>query len=166
MEIGFQQAMLEYQQQLNKGMIQIAYKGLLDFMMSLKTRFAKKYPDCFVSGSLYAGYMDMTYFSYIPVTLKPYGLKIAVVFLHQEFRFEVWLSGTNKHIQAKIWEIFKAQGWNKYPLLPDLEGHDAIIELPMVDQPDFSDLDRLADDIEKKTIDFAADVEAFLDHQK
>ena len=163
--MNFQQAMVEYQQQLNKGVIQVAYKGLLDFMMSLKTRFAKNFPESFVSGSLYTGYMDMTYFSYVPVAMKPYGLKIAVVFLHQEFRFEVWLSGTNKQILAKTWEMFKRLGWKKYALLPNLEGHDAIIELPIVESPNFGDLDRLSAIIEKKTLDFSTDVEAFLSGQ-
>ena len=54
---SFHQSMSEYKKQLGKGVIQEAYKGLMEYMMGLRTHFAKKYPDHFVSGSIYYGYM-------------------------------------------------------------------------------------------------------------
>ena len=50
-----QTSMQEYRTQLNKGMIQKAYKGLMDYMQELKTHFAKTQPAFSVSGSLYFG---------------------------------------------------------------------------------------------------------------
>ena len=38
--------------------------------MELRTQLKNKYPDYFVSGSIYYGYMDMTYFSFFPESLK------------------------------------------------------------------------------------------------
>ena len=61
----FHEYMNEYKKQLKKGYIQEAYKGLMEYIMELRTQFKKKYPDYFVSGSIYYGYMDMTYFSLI-----------------------------------------------------------------------------------------------------
>ena len=67
---SFQEFMNEYKKQMKKGTIQEAYKGLMEYIMELRTYFKKKYPDYFASGSIYYGYMDMTYFSFIPDSLK------------------------------------------------------------------------------------------------
>lgn len=90
---SLQENMVQFRKQLAKGAIQRAYRGLIEYMMSLKTHFVNKNPDFSVSGSLYSGYMDMTYFSVFPPSLKDRDLKIAVVFVYDTFRFEVWLSG-------------------------------------------------------------------------
>ena len=66
----FHEYMNEYKKQLKKGDIKEAYKGLMEYIMDLRVFFKKKYPDYFVSGSIYYGYMDMTYFSFIPESLK------------------------------------------------------------------------------------------------
>ncbi len=75
---SFPENMNEYRKQLQKGAIQQAYKGLMDYFMDLKAYFKNKYPDYYVSGSIYFGYMDMTYFSFFPESLKQRNLKIAV----------------------------------------------------------------------------------------
>lgn len=90
----------EYSRLLGQGHIQKAYRGILSYMAVLKTRLEKAYPE-FSVGGLYPGYMDMTYFSFTPDFLKSRKLKIAIVFLHERNRFEVWLGGTNRNVQAK-----------------------------------------------------------------
>lgn len=85
----FSQSIDEYKKQLEKGAIQVAYRGLIQYMMDLRTHFMQKYPEYAVSGSIYYGYMDMTYFSVVPESLKKRNLKAAIVFLHEAFRFEV-----------------------------------------------------------------------------
>ena len=98
---SFNANMQEYRRQLEKGSIKEAYRGLMNYFNTLRRHFEKKYPDHFVSGSIYQGYMDMTYFSFTPKTLLAKKLKIAIVYLHEEFRFEVWLIGYNKKIQER-----------------------------------------------------------------
>ncbi len=158
----FQEVMNEYRRQLEKGVIQKAYRGLMEYMMGLRTYLKKKYPDYFISGSVYSGYMDMTYFSFTPEALKQRGLKVAIVFLHEAFRFEVWLGGYNKQVQTEYWEWFKENGWKPYHLVPTTEGADSILEHTLVEDPDFSDLDSLTERIEQETLIFIADVESFL----
>jgi hypothetical protein len=109
---SLQENMIEYRKQLEKGAIQKAYQGLMEYMMSLKNHFRNKHPDYSVSGSIYYGYMDMTYFSVVPSSLKDRDLKIAIVFVYDSFRFEVWLSGRNQQVLAKYWKIFKESGWD------------------------------------------------------
>jgi hypothetical protein len=154
--------MQEYKKQLEKGVINQAYKGLMEYILELKAYFKNKYPDYFVSGSLYSGYMDMTYFSFFPGSLKQRNLKIAVVFIHESCRFEAWLAGYNKQVQQKYWELIKASGWNKYRLVSTTKGADSIIEHTLVADPDFGDLEALTGQIETATLEFIKDIENFL----
>jgi len=159
---SFQDYMDEYRKQLEKGVIQRAYRGLMDYLMDLRSYFKNKYPDYLVSGSLYLGYMDMTYFSFFPESLKRRGLKVGIVFVHDTFRFEVWLFGYNKGIQAKYLKYFKESGWDKYKLMSTTKGIDFIVEDVLVEDPNFSDLDGLTKQIENGTLKFIEDVENFL----
>lgn len=159
---SFKESMSEYRRQLEKGAIQRAYRELMDYVMGLRSYFEKKYPDYSVSGSIYFGYMDMTYFSFFPKSLKLRGLKVGVVFVHCTFRFEVWLFAYNKCVQAKYWKLFKESGWNKYRIPPTTKGVDSILEGILIENPDFSDLDTLTLQIERGTLQFINDVENFL----
>jgi len=159
---SFQESMIEYKKQLEKGSIQVAYRGLMDYFNSLRVYFKKKYPTYYVSGSIYFGYMDMTYFAFFPASLKQRKLKVGIVFLHEPFRFEVWLFGYNKEIQKKYWDLFKEKDWDKYRIPLNLKGVDSILEHVLVDNPDFGDLDVLTKLIEKGTLEFIENVESFL----
>jgi hypothetical protein len=151
----------EYKKEMKKGAISRAYKGLMEYIMNLRTHFKNNYPDYFVSG-LYYGHMDMTYFSFSPESLKDRKLKIAIVFIHETVRFEVWLAGYNKQIQTEYWKLFKEKNWDKYQIVPTTEGFDSIVEHVLIGNPDFSDLDKLSKQIEKGTLKFIQDVEEFL----
>jgi len=159
---SFHEYMDEYRKQMRKGDIAEAYKGLMDYIMNLRTHFQNKYPDYFVSGSIYYGYMDMTYFSFFPKSLKNRKLKIGIVFIHDTCRFEVWLFGYNKQVQAKYWKLFKENDWKTYHIPSTIKGMDSIIEYIVVDKPDFRNLDSLTKQIENGTMKFIKDVENFL----
>ena len=161
--VSFHESMLEYRSQLKKGLIQNAYRGLMEYFGSLRSYFKKKYPDYAVSG-MYFGYMDMTYFAANPPQLKERKLKIAIVFLHKEFRFEVWLGGFNKTIQKTYWDLVRTNNWDKYHIPTSIKGIDSIVEYILVENPDFRDLDNLTKQIERGTIRFITDVESFLSH--
>ena len=124
-----------------KGYIQKAYKELMKYIMDLRVHFKDKYPDYFVSGGIYCGYMDMTYFPLSPKSLKRRKLKIAIVFIHDIFQFEVWLAGYNKQVQTNYWKLFKEGDWDKYRIPSTTKGVDSIMGCILVDNPDFSDLE-------------------------
>ncbi|MBN2089870.1 hypothetical protein JW964_09655 [candidate division KSB1 bacterium] len=159
---SFQENINEYRKQLEKGAIQAAYRGLMEYIMDLRTYFKNQYPDYFVSGNIYYGYMDMTYFSLTPISLKQRNLKIAIVFNHDTFRFEVWLGGYNKQVQSKFWKVFQESDWKKYHIVSTTKGVDSIIEYILVDNPDFSDLNNLTKQIESEALIFIEDVKIFL----
>jgi len=151
----------EYRKQLSEGKIQKAYKGIMTFMSGLKIYLENKYGDFTVS-SLYSGYMDMTYFSFTPRIIKDKKLKIAIVYLHEEGRFEIWLAGSNRKIQAEYIELLSGKNISPYKLSQVLPGVDSIIESIIVHEPDFNNSDELRKLIEMKTLEFITDVTAVL----
>lgn len=159
---SLQENMIEYRKQLRKGAIQKAHQGLMQYMMGLKNHFSTQYPDLSVPGSMYSGYMDMTYFSIIPGSLKDRELKIAIVFVYDTFRFEVWLSGRNQKVLAKYWSLFTDRGWDTYKIAPQGKWADSILEHVLVEDPDFSDLVALTRQIDQGVMKFIKDVGNFL----
>ncbi len=149
--------MLEYRKQLEKGHVQEAYRGLMGYIMDLRMYLKNKYPEYSISG-IYQGYMDMTYFSFTPEPLKSLKLKIAVVFIYDTFKFEVWLAGSNKNVQKEYWELFTEKSLEKYHIPSSIKGRDSIVENVIVENPDFGDLDILTQEIEEGTLRFMEDV--------
>ena len=150
--------------QLRTGAIQKAYKTLLGYMMDLRIHFQNEYPNYSISG-LYQGYLDMTYFAIVPPSLKHRNLKIAIVFNYEAFRFEAWLSGANRQVQRKYWELFRDSRLADYRVVTPAKGVDSIIECNLAEDPDFGDLDSLTASIEENMVKFKNDIEKFVfDH--
>jgi hypothetical protein len=152
-----QDSIQEYRLQLEKGDIRIAYQGLMGFMLHLKSHFRNQYPDYLVSGSLYQGYMDMSYFAITPKPLAEKQLKIALVFIHDRLRFCLWLAGANKNVQAHYRRHLSENACSPYILSKEGEGVDSIIEYELA-VPDFSNLNMLTQEIEKETLRFSDDM--------
>ncbi len=152
----------EYTTQLSKGQIQKAYRGIMTFMSDLKAYLEHNNSD-YTSSALYFGYMDMTYFAFTPLSLKNKKLKIAIVFLHEECSFELWLAGNNRQTQAEYIELLGHKDIGEYTLSQIQPGVDSIIALSIVNQPDFDNLDELKKLIEVKTIEFVEDIISILE---
>ncbi len=138
--ISLNEAVSEYTRQLKTGTIQRAYRGVMDFMAEMKSYLEIKYPHC-ISGNLYIGYMDMTYFPLTPAAFKEKGLKTAIVYLHAENRMEIWLAAANRKIQSEYHHLLKSKNIGKYALSAIAPGVDAIIESVVAENPDFDDPD-------------------------
>lgn len=154
--------MMEYKKQMQLGVIPKAYLGLMEYLSKLKNYLKADHPDFEVSGSLYFGYMDMTYFSFFPASIKKRNLKTGIVFIHETCHFEVWLFGVNKKVQQETWEEMNDKRFEAYPLVETTIGHDAIIEHVLVKDPNFDDLDGLSKQIELGTMKFIKEIERFL----
>jgi hypothetical protein len=151
----------ELRTQLRKGSIQKAYRALLAYMMGLRTHFARKRGGLVVSG-FYQGYMDMTYFALFPPALKRRGLKVAIVFNYDAFRFEAWLAARNRKVQRQYWELFRKGTWPSYRVVAPAQGVDSIIECDLAEDFNFADPAALTSKIEKATAAFVEDIAKFL----
>jgi len=159
---SFHEYMNDFRTQLKKGGIIKAYQGFMDYFRGLRNHFSSAFPQYSVPGNIYYGYLDMTYFAIMPEFLKQRKLKIAIVFVYETYRFEVWLSGMNRKVQTRYSLIIKEKGWDKYHLTTNPKGEDSILDQILVEDPDFSDLDLLTEQIENGTRQFITDVENFL----
>ncbi len=151
----------EYTAQLQHGQIQKAYKGIMTFMSSLKAHLKNQHPE-YTATALYFGYMDMTYFAFTPLDLKQRSLKIAIVYLHEQNRFEIWLGGANRKVQAEYIELFKAKDLDGLLLSEVKPGVDSIIELRLIEKPDFDHPEELMLAIESKVIAFTGKIKELL----
>lgn len=147
----------EYTKLLKEGAIPRAYRGILSFMSELMRKMSASHPDHAVS-ALYAGFMDMTYFAITPAELKGKNLKVAVVYLHEDNRLEVWLGGGNRKIQAEYIGKLSGADIGPYTLSRVSPGIDSIIEKRLVEHPDFEDKEVLIRRLEKGVTAFIGDM--------
>lgn len=147
-----------YTSLLQHGEIQMAYRGIMDFMSKLRSDFVRNYPHYEASGSLYQGYMDMTYFSVNTAQLKDRGLKIAIVYLHEKKVFEVWLSARNRSIMKKIRAQIEDLHLDGTRTFHDEANEDAVIESVLSASPNFDNQDELLEILGRGIDKFAAAV--------
>lgn len=138
-----------YKEQLQKGDILIAYNQLVKFVMQLRINLIKNLSDEYSFSGILHGYLDYTYFYYHNDFLKSKKLKLGLVLNHTEMQFEIWLLGNTKTIQSQYWGLLKDSIWNKdKKQMPEF----SILESIILSNPDFNDLDTLAEKIEKLLI--------------
>lgn len=157
--IGMSEAMDEYRVQIQRGYLQVAYQGLMQFFRDLRLRLAENHPEYSVAGSIYYGYMDMTFLTMAPQALRDRRLKIVVVFIHDSFRFEIWLSGANRDVQQRCWGRLAEIVSDEYRLAPDPRAEDYVVARTLLEDPDFADLEALAALIEERANEFVEDVQ-------
>lgn len=146
-----------YNQQLSLGHIQKAYRGIMEMMSQLKIAWDNQYPET-PSGSLYAGYMDMTFISVKPAVLSDMDLRVSIVYLHESHTFELWLVARNRKIQSQIHDLLKKKDLGHYTLSELGPGIDAIIAMTCIADPDFDNTEKLVMEIIEKTQHFITDM--------
>ncbi|MBN1188069.1 MAG: hypothetical protein JXB49_37690 [Bacteroidales bacterium] len=154
------ESITEYKKQLEKGDVKTAYRGLMEYIMALRVHFEHNHPEYNVSGSIYQGYMDMSFFSITTDVLKEKKLRIAVVFLHEAVCFEAWLVGNNRKIQSDYMKLLNDMNFDKYLISSPAPGVDSILECKLTDSPDFNNLSGLTSKIQNVTLKFIKDIEA------
>lgn len=151
----------EYTAQLEKGHIQRAYRGIMNFMTALRKQLEAECLD-YVAGGFYPGYMDMSYVSFTPAPLKEMGLKIAVVYLHRENRFDLWLAGGNRGIQSRYIARMGKMDLGDFSLSQPAPGVDSIVERILVENPDFDRPEALMRRIAEGLKEFAGKITTIL----
>lgn len=149
-------SLIEYRKQLDIGDIQKAYQVIMSFMSALRAYLAHSNPD-YIIGGLYPGYLDMSYFPCTPKVLKAKGLKIAVVYLHGSGTLELWLSGSNKKIMMTYWRVLNELKPLKYRLVEPKAGVDALVEVVVIPEVDFSQADKMMIEVEESVLAFSND---------
>jgi hypothetical protein len=135
---SLQEDVAELRSRLAEGRVQRAYSALLAFMLRLRNHFTTLHGERAVS-ALYQGSMDMSFFAIHPPALKEHGLKVAVVFDYDAFRFAVWLVARNRTIQRRYRERFRDPAFGAGRTVPPGTPGDAIIECDVAAELDLGD---------------------------
>ena len=148
-----------YQEQIRKGDIQKTYAFLLKYVMQLKASIEKQLSQEYSFGNVSPGYLNFSYFSFYNDYLRNKKLRFGIVLNHREMRFELWLLGQNKKIQDKYWNIFKTSPWNHGRTT---KPQYAELEIVLVDNPDFENIDTLTVDIIDRAVEETNKIIAYL----
>ena len=151
-----------YREEVKKGQIPSVYRGILDFIRKLRVYLSNEYPLDFVAGGVYQGYMDLSFFTFTPRSLKKLKLKCAIAFNHIDFRFEIWLVGNNRKVQMRYWNIFAGSDWDMYYVPEELGKEFSIVEHVLVENPDFFHSQALMETIDSEALQFIRDIERVL----
>lgn len=139
------------------------YHQLIKYMKELRAFFHKKYDTYFKLGSIYQGNPHFSYFSLTTEELKKQKLKFVIVLNHKMMYFSICLSGQNKSIRKRYWEMFKESDWSKYHLAESINDSLSIIDQTIVEEPDFSNKRKLTELIEKESLKFIDEMKDILE---
>ena len=148
-----------YQEQMKNGEVQKAYSFLLKYVMQVKASFEKNFSKEYSCGNVSRGYMDYSYFPFFNDYLRDKKLRFGIVLNHSEMRFELWLMGQNKEIQNRYWDLLKTSTWNQDRTT---KPQYAELEIVLIDNPDFENIDTLTIDIINRAVEEADKVIVYL----
>lgn len=133
---------------------QLSYHEMIKYMKELRAFFGKEYDTYFKLGKVYQENPDFSYFSLTTEELKKQKLKFVIILNHKLINFSICLSGQNKSIRKKYWEMFKNSDWDKYHLAESITNSLSIIDHTIVEQPDFDNRILLTKQIETESLKF------------
>lgn len=143
-----------YREQMEKGELQVDYSQLIGYIKRLRNYFRNEYTSVFKIGNLYQGNMDFSYFSLTTSALRKQKLKFVIIFNHKKVQFLICLSGQNKNIRKKYWEMFRDSNWSQYHLAESINDSLSIIDHLIVANPNFNKMDLLTEQIEIESLKF------------
>ena len=139
------------------------YHQLISYMKELRLFFQKEYNTIFKLGKIYQGDPNFSYFSLTTEELKKQKLKFVIILNHKELSFSICLSGQNKSIRKKYWNIFKDSDWNKFHLAESIDDSLSIIDQTIVEEPNFNKKRSLTEKIEKESMKFIKELKDILE---
>ncbi len=137
---------------------QLGYHELIKYMKELRAYFEKEYESYFILGKIYQGSPDFSYFSLTTEKLKKQKLKFVIILNHKLMNFSICLSGQNKSIRKKYWEMFKNSDWREYHLVESIDNSLPIIEHVVLESPDLNNRKQLTEQVEKESLKFINDM--------
>ena len=136
----------EYEELLRTTNLVVCYQEFIKLFRYIRVEMEKSMPEYKFQGNVTENGMDYSYFLFTNHQLKEKGLKIAIVFVHKEFQFEVWLSGFNRKYQCKYYEQLKGERV-PFELTDDSTRKDYILRVVLDKTIDISDGSHLINQI-------------------
>lgn len=143
--------------------LDIDYNQLISYMKSLRMFFHKEYDTQFKLGNVYQGNPAFSYFSLTTTELEKLKLKFVLILNHEQMILSICLSGQNKDVRKKYWQIFKNSDWNKYHIVESIDNNLEIINHVIIETPNFNNWQDLTKQIEIETLKFIQELSKTLE---
>ena len=128
----------EYKKLLQTTNLRKGYQEFIKLFRYIRAALEKSMPEYKFQGNIVENGMDYSYFLFTNKNLKEKGLKMAVVFVHSNFQFEVWLSGYNRNYQSKYYDWLKGKNI-PFELTDNPTRKDYILRVALEESVDLSD---------------------------
>lgn len=153
--------LLEYKELLQTTRLIACYQEFIRLFRWVRIELEKRMPEYKFQGSITENGMDFSYFQFTSPRLKENGLKVAVVFVHRDFQFQVWVSGFNRRHQAHYYNAWK-EHLLPFELTSSPTQTDYILRAPLREPANLSDGAALLDQIQNLAENLLQFVEASL----
>lgn len=137
----------EYKELLQTTNLRKGYQEFIKLFRYIRVSLEKNMPEYKFQGNIVENGMDYSYFLFTNESLKEKGLKIAIVFVHSNFQFEVWLSGYNRNYQLKYYDLLKGKNI-PFQLTDNPARKNYILRVVLEENVDISDADLLTERIQ------------------
>jgi hypothetical protein len=148
----------EYKRLIQTTNLQKGYQEFIKFFRNLRAYLQREMPAFTFTGNIVENNMDYSYFQFSNEDLKSKGLKIVIAFVHADFDFQIWLSGINREIQRKQYEILKATG-HPYTLTDNPNKTDYILRTDLIAECNFGNPQESFQTIRANTLAFIKKIE-------
>lgn len=128
----------EYKELLQTTNLRESYQEFIKLFRYIRVALEKSMPEYKFQGNIVENGMDYSYFLFTNKNLKEKGLKMAVVFSHSNFQFEVWLSGYNRNYQSRYYDLLKGKNI-PFELTDNPTRKDYILRVKLEESVDLSD---------------------------
>ena len=137
----------EYKELLQTTNLRKGYQEFIKLFRYIRVSLEKNMPEYKFQVNIVENGMDYSYFLFTNESLKEKGLKLAIVFVHSNFQFEVWLSGYNRNYQLKYYDLLKGKNI-PFQLTDNPARKDYILRVVLEENVDISDADLLTERIQ------------------
>ena len=151
-----------YCRAVREGDLPHAYRGILSALMAFKAGWEIAHPEDSV-GSLYQGYLDMSFVAVAPAVFGARRLKISLVYLHESGVFTLWLTAGNRAIQAQTSQELAKKPLGSYSLSELKPGVDAIVSQDITPPYNFDEPERLTARLIDSAEQFLFDMKSLLE---
>lgn len=145
------QKLNEYKYLLETTNLQQDYQEFITLFRFIRRQLAHTLVNFSFSGNIIENRMDFSYFQLLSPELNSIGVKLQVVFVHADFRFEIWISGYNRKIQCLYHDYFIDKSI-PYILNPHPSTVDYIFKVRLNKDIDLSDSEYLIAQLTKEIL--------------
>lgn len=96
----FDKDILEFKKLIQNTRLKQGYQKIQKLLRNIKNDLNKEMNDYRFQAKVAENNMEYAYFQVQDELMKDHGLKVVVIFDYLNFRFEIWISGVNRQVQA------------------------------------------------------------------